>query len=202
MNPPVTPRPLGLPPGSVRGMLSLMIMAMAWLLLMLPDSSSVTMPLNLYCLLPLVLLFFFSHGKSIAESSDVTPSPLHLPGGTLRLLILGGTIAVIAYLYFNHPDRLHDRLKPTAEQLKLWPTLMGAIVGGLIVGYLFQYFPFHDHWFMQALQAWLAILTMFIMLAEVVIQAFIAPQLAQEINMANWQWLVTFLAAFYFGSRS
>ena len=80
----VPPRPLGLPPGSVRGMLSLMIMAMAWLLLLLPDSSSVTLPLNVYCLLPLVLLFFFSHGKSIADSSDPTPSPLYLPGGTLR----------------------------------------------------------------------------------------------------------------------
>ncbi len=116
--------PLGLPPGSVRGILALMIMAMGWLLLLLPDSANVTIPLNLYCLLPLVILFFFSHGKSIADANDPDPSPLYLPGGTLRLLIVAGTVAVVVYLNLHHSDRLYQRLKPSPEQLILWPTLL------------------------------------------------------------------------------
>ena len=63
-------------------------------------------PLNLYFLLSLVMVFFVSHGKSIARKGDATPSPLWLPGGTLRFVILAGTAAVFAFVLFEHPDRI------------------------------------------------------------------------------------------------
>jgi hypothetical protein len=200
---PIEPRtPLGLPPGSVRGILSLMIVGMGWLVLLLPDSANVKVPLNLYCLLPLVILFFFSHGKSIADAFDPEPSPLYLPGGTLRVIIAGGTIAVLAYLYLHHPDRLYQRLQPQSNELNQWPTLLAALGGGLLVGYLFKYMPFRNHWTFTSLQAWISMLSIFSMLAEVVIQAFIKPNITDQIDMVIWQWIVTFLASFYFGSRT
>jgi len=111
----VVPRPpLGLPPGSIRGLLAIQIAASFWMLLLAPDDKKV--PLNLYFLLSLVMVFFVAHGKSIARRAEPTPSPLWLPGGTLRFLIQAGTAAVFAFLAVKHPDRF-ERLTPKPEQL-------------------------------------------------------------------------------------
>ena len=129
--------PLGLPAGSVRGILSLFIVVELWLLLLLPDSApKVPIPINLYFLMTLVALFFVSHGKSIARASDSDPSPLYLPGWTLRVIIFAGTAAVIGYLYTNYPDRLVERLRPTEGQIAIWPHIVIAYVGGLFIGCL------------------------------------------------------------------
>src|SRR6516164_1808953 len=146
----VARHPLGLPPGSVRGVLSLLITIQFWVLLILPDSAKVPVPINLYLLMSLVIIFFVSHGKSIASRAEPTPSPLNLPGGILRLIIIGGTIALVAYLWTNHPERLTDRLKPAAEQVAFWPAKVGAYVGGFLVGFIFKILPIRNNWLFQA----------------------------------------------------
>src|SRR5262249_17199047 len=115
--------PLGLPPGSVRGLLSVIIVAELWLLLLLPRNAPqlVRVPVHLYMLLALVLLFFAAHGRSIARKADPTPSPLYLPGGTLRFIIIGGTIATVVYLFINDREQLIQRLTPAADQVQYWP---------------------------------------------------------------------------------
>src|SRR5436190_1513765 len=75
--------PLGLPPGSVRAVLALMIAGLFWLLLALPDEYPEKVPLFIYVLLGLVFLFFGSHGHTIGH--HITGhSPLYLPRGILR----------------------------------------------------------------------------------------------------------------------
>ena len=59
--------PLGLPPGSIRGLLSLQIVITFWLLLAMPEDKQKPIPMNLYFLLTMVFVFFVSHGKSIAK---------------------------------------------------------------------------------------------------------------------------------------
>jgi hypothetical protein len=194
--------PLGLPPGSVRGMLALLIVIQFWLLLMLPESSKVAIPINLYMLLTLVVLFFVSHGKSIASNSEPTPSPLYLPGGTLRLVIFGGTVAIIAYLYTNHPERLSERLQPAQGQLAFWPTIFGAYAGGFFLGYILKSLPFRNNWMFQAFTAWISIIAMVLLFAEIIIQAFILPKLDEKIDLPAWEAFVTAVTAFYFGTRS
>src|SRR5262245_46274622 len=99
----VAPRPpLGLPPGSIRGLLALQITIIFWVLLLVPNEKFVPIPLNLYFLLAVVMIFFVSHGKSIARKGEATPSPLWLPGGTLRFIILAGTAAVFAYVAIKY----------------------------------------------------------------------------------------------------
>jgi hypothetical protein len=194
--------PLGLPAGSVRGVLSLLIVVQFWLLLMLPEADKVAIPINLYLLMTLVALFFVSHGKSIASATDPTPSPLHLPGGSLRFVILGGTAAVVGYLYMNHPDRLYERLRFDPAQLSAWPGVVGAYVGGFLIGYLMRVMPFRHFWACQAFQAWLAMIAMGILLVEIIIQAFINPTLKQRFDLPVWEAIVTGITAYYFGARS
>jgi len=193
--------PLGLPPGSIRGILALQIVIILWMLMLAPDDRSIAIPLNLYFLLSLVMMFFVAHGKSIARRDEPTPSPLWLPGGTLRFIILAGTAAVFAYVGYNHPDRL-DRLTPSPDQLKNWKYYLGALAIGFVLGYGVRVLPFRHGWAFQAFQAWIAIIAMATMFLEVIFQVIINISLADRIDPVSWQTAVTGIVAFYYGSRS
>jgi hypothetical protein len=198
----VVPRPpLGLPPGSIRGILALQIVIILWMLLLAPDDRSVPVPLNLYFLLSLVMVFFVAHGKSIARRDEPTPSPLWLPGGTLRFMILAGTAAVFAYVIYAHPDRL-ERLTPHQDQLKNWKYYLGALAIGFVLGYGTRILPFRNAWAFQAFQAWIAIIAMATMFLEVIFQVIINFSLTDRIDPVSWQTAVTGIVAFYYGSRS
>lgn len=192
--------PLGLPPGSVRGILSLLIVVQFWLLLMLPDSKKIPIPINLYLLMSLVGLFFVSHGKSIGGPSY--PSPLYLPGGTLRLIIFGGTAAVVGYVYANYPGRIFERLHLDPAQVDRWPYLVGAYIGGFAVGYVLRHLPFRNYWLFQSFVAWMSILAMVMLFIEIILRAFVQATLKEHIDFTVWEAIVTAVATCYFGTRS
>jgi hypothetical protein len=192
---------LGLPPGSIRGIISLQIAVTFWLLLLVPEDNKIAMPLNLYFLLSMVLVFFVSHGKSIALRAEKTPSPLWLPGGTLRFLILGGSIALAVYLGLNHPDNL-KRLNPDPAQLPNWNAYLWSLCIGFLVGLLLRILPFRHGWAFQSFQAWIAMLAMFSLLLETILQVFVKTTLTEKLDFVGWQCGVTAIVACYFGSRS
>src|SRR5262245_39527315 len=101
----VSRHPLGLPPGSVRAMLSLMICGLFWILISLPADKNVPIPLFLYFLLSLILVFFVAHGSTIGRASGSLQSPLHLPRGTFRVFIVLGSAAAVGW-----QDRKSTRL--------------------------------------------------------------------------------------------
>lgn len=68
-----TRHPLGLPAGSVRAVLAVAIAALFWTILLLPESWNIPVPLFLYFLSIMVLLFFFGHGKSIGSPEERPP---------------------------------------------------------------------------------------------------------------------------------
>jgi hypothetical protein len=193
--------PLGLPPGSIRGLLAMQITIIFWILLLAPNENFVPIPLNLYFLLAMVMVFFVSHGKSIARRAEPTPSPLWLPGGTLRLVILAGTAAVLVYVGLNHPDRL-ARLTPNPEQLPDWKYYLTALATGFVLGYATRILPFRHAWMFQAFQAWIAIIAMAILFLHLVFEVIINFSLPNAINAVAWQTIVTGVVAFYYGSRS
>jgi len=202
----VAPRPpLGLPPGSIRGLLALQITAIFWILLLAPNEDLERVkeiPLNLYFLLAMVLVFFVAHGKSIARRAEPTPSPLWLPGGTVRFLILAGTVAVLVYTRLKHPERL-DRLTPSPDQLKEeWMYYLSAVGIGFFLGYGTRVLPFRHAWMFQAFQAWTAIIAMAVLFLHLIFEVIINFSLPNPINAVAWQTIVTGVVAFYFGSRS
>jgi len=191
--------PLGLPPGSIRGLLAIQITLIFWMLLLAPDETKI--PLNLYFLLALVMVFFVAHGKSIARRDEPTPSPLWLPGGTIRFLILAGTAAVITYIAVKHPERL-DRLTPRPEELANWKYYLGALAVGFVLGYGTRILPFRNAWVFQAFQAWIAIIAMAILFLHFVFEVIINFSLNVQIDPVAWHTIVTGITAFYYGSRS
>src|SRR5262249_25116980 len=128
--------PLGLPPGSVRAVLALMIAGLFWTVLALSATRpEVEVPLFLYFLTGLILLFFGSHGHTIGHQPNAG-HPLGLPRGSVRALILLGSAGLFAWLYQVHHDRLAEILTPKPEQLQPWPTLLMTTGGGYAVGYV------------------------------------------------------------------
>lgn len=194
--------PLGMPPGSIRGILSLLIVIQFWLLLLLPEDRKVPIPINLYLLMSLVGLFFISHGKTIASAANPTPSPLFLPGGTLRAIIFVGTGLVIAYIYYAHPERFADRLRLDPAQLTNWPYLVGAYVGGFALGWVFRHMPFRNFWLFQSFMAWLAMLAMALLFVEIILRAFIQATLKEQLDLKVWETVITAITTCYFGTRS
>ena len=192
--------PLGLPPGSIRGLLAIQITSIFWIFLLTP-SDTVRIPLNLYFLLALVMVFFVAHGKSIARKDEPTPSPLWLPGGTLRFLILAGTAAVLVYVAVRHPDRL-DRLTPHPDQLKNWKYYLSGLGIGFVLGYGTRILPFRNAWSFQAFQAWIAVIAMAILFLHIIFEVIINFSLEVPIDPIAWHTAVTAIAAFYYGSRS
>lgn len=192
--------PLGLPPGSIRGLLAIQIAVIFWILLLAP-TEDIPIPLNLYFLLAMVMVFFVAHGKSIARRAEPTPSPLWLPGGTIRFVILAGTAAVIAYVAVKDPDRLH-RLTPDPAQLSAWKYYLAAVAIGFVLGYGVRLFPFRHGWMFQAFQAWIAIIAMATLLLHMVFEVIINWSLPNPVDPVAWNTAVTGIVAFYFGSRS
>ena len=176
--------PLGMPPGSVRAILTFQIVGLFWLLLLIPDDRAVPIPMYLYFLLAMVMIFFVSHGKSIAKKGDPTPSPLWMPGGSIRFLLLAGTAAVIAYIGFNMPERF-SRLDVTAGQLAHWKNYMGALVIGFFAGFAMHLMPFRHGRAFQSFQAWIAILAMLSMVFDMILQAFIRTSAAVTRSKAS-----------------
>jgi hypothetical protein len=193
--------PLGLPAGSIRGLFCLLISATFWMLLLVPDENKVPISLNLYFLLSMVMVFFVAHGATIARKSDSQSSPFHLPSGTIRFLILGGTIGVVAYLYAKHPDHL-QRLTPNPDEIPYFRYHLASLIGGFFFGVILRVLPLRHGWMFQSFQAWLAIVALASIVIEIILQAFVRTTILQQVDLLTWQCAVTAIVACYFGTRS
>lgn len=194
--------PLGMPAGSIRSLLAIQTIIIFWMLMLIPtDERTKQIPLNTYFLLTLVMVYFVAHGKSIARRGEGTSSPLWLPGGSIRFLILAGTAAVFVFVILQHPDRLH-RLTPTPEDItNHWRYFISALGVGFVLGYGTRLLPFRNSWAFQAFQAWTAIIAMAILFLEFVLQ-ILNVSVEVPLDASAWNTAVIGIVAFYYGSRS
>jgi len=199
---PVLRHPLGLPAGSVRAVMSLTMVALFWLLLLLPPDKDGQIPLYLYFLLGLVLVFFGSHGHSIAPHGSGHRSPLGLPRGFIRGIIFLGTVAVVGWCYHSNREILLDRLTPSGDQLSQWPYLLLSLLGGFFFGWLIRLGPWRNVYWFQDIQAWASLIAMGSIGIEMVIRLFINPNMEQYFNAPLWEQILVAVVAFYFGVRS
>jgi len=205
-NPGPPPRhALGLPAGSVRALLALSVLGLLWLLVYKYHGQGTTLPVvfvYLQVLMVLILAHYFSaHGHTIGKNVSAR-SPLGLPGGSVRLLLLLGYGGMTYYLYKNQANFE----LPEKENFFL---LLALVLGGFFLGHYLTMFvrvisggtlPF---WF-QDLQAWTALLAMIALTGLLIIHMFINPNVSTELQVGSLP-LDTILAAlvgFYFGSRS
>jgi hypothetical protein len=194
--PPVVRNPLGLPAGSVRSIIALVITGSFVGHLFSPEP----IPLYIYFLLALVPPFFTAHGTTIAADPG-GPSPLHLPRGTIRVVLSLGIVGATAYfLYLNNFD--YDRLAPPTDDLKSFPIYLMALGGGLFAGFVLGKGPWRRSPAFQDIQAWLSILALLALAIELVIDVVIRPQSQLLGDRQVWNTMLLVVLSFYYASRS
>jgi hypothetical protein len=88
---------LGLPAGSVRALLAVLIFATTWGLLVFKPNQEV--PDYLRDLLFIIMGHYFAVRRRSGPAEEPGPPPLYLPRGSIRLLLIVGSIAVAALLF-------------------------------------------------------------------------------------------------------
>jgi hypothetical protein len=201
--PEVTRHPLGLPAGSVRATLAFIITGLFWTLLLIPDDKKIPIPLFMYFNTALVLLFFFAHGHSIKKSED-DRSPWGLPRGTFRFLIVAGTAAVFGVYYYVHQSLPLTKLVPQIDNPNQWINLLIAMAAGLLSGWLIGHGPWRYSAVFMDIQAWVSLIAMLGLVAEMVFLLFINPGLSDEmkVNLSMMECVLTGIVSWYFGARS
>jgi hypothetical protein len=193
--------PYGLPMGTVRGFMSLLICSFFWIFLLLPEGSNAppTAPLGHFFLLTLVFLAFASHH---APRDDIR---VDLLPWVMRILFVGGSVAVVGYTATQHPERLATRLTPDAAEIYQWPVLLGTLSAGFAVGLMSRFLLGRNNNLFQTFRGWVGIIAMLLLIAETVFQFAIRPSLSEPPSLAAmkvWESVIIGFVAAYFGTRA
>jgi hypothetical protein len=200
---------LGLPAGSIRALLALSVLGLLWLLALRPvlgkNVADVKLPLEFVYLQMLMVLilahFFTAHGGSIRAVAG-SRSPLGLPRGSVRFLLLAGYLGLAAYCWHNKLEFDDVQTRPFLLLLTLLISafflghIVTAIVRRMSGGILPAAF--------QDIQAWVALLAVIALGIVFVILVFINPSLEAEkrIESPVLEAILASLVGFYFGARS
>ncbi len=203
---------LGLPAGSIRALLALLVLAVLWLLALFANRTpgerfafEKPIPLDFiylqYVMILILAHFFAAHGNTIGRHLSPS-SPLALPSGSVRFLLLAGYIGLIVWLIYNKRE-----FERSAEGTLLLPLVL---VSGFIVGFLAtklvlatspdRQLPF---WF-QDVQAWFALLAVIGLVIITLIHLFILPNIEESLRFGTTtlETIVAAVVGFYFGARS
>ncbi len=198
---------MGLPAGSIRALLAVMIFATTWGLLVLRPDHEV--PDYLGDLLFIIMGHYFASRRRADQGSEPGPPPLWLPSGTIRLVLIAGCAAVAALLY-----RRGQLTAPSRNPGVVTLLLVGGFLLGVVMNALASWWKDRGHLRHRAFEDLRALVSM---AAAVVLVGLVwnrlfhaFPPEQADAAFARWVDLGRFgpehvLAAvvgFYFGSRS
>jgi hypothetical protein len=201
---------LGLPAGSVRAMLALGVLGLLAVLAFMAPLRHIALPMSLvYLLLMLAVLilasFWSAHGNSIGERVSAS-SPLGLPKGSVRLLLMLGYGGLAAWFYLKRDE--FAGLMGDVPVGQVFP-LLGLLLGGFFLGHILSGIMRTlgggtvPYWY-QDLQAWVALIAMIALVVLGIVHVFINPNMPAEsrITMPNMEGALAALVGLYFGARS
>jgi hypothetical protein len=202
--------PLGLPAGSVRSFLTLMIVGTVCIMILIapanPEPRNALPPFMLYLLFLIVGSFFSAHGSTISAEPD-EPSPFHLPRGVIRFAVVAALAATIIWKLMHEPEAFAKLVDITADRLKREPFLPLYVLGGFFAGILFhallgrhliKYTSYQD------LLAWVAIVAQTLMVIAILLIGVINFSLQEHapLEPATFEAILGGIVAFYFAARS
>ena len=194
---------LGLPAGSVRALLAFMLLAAMWALAWATPRTEmipVTYVYLQYVMLLVLAHYFGSHGNTIGKHVS-RRSPLGLPSGTVRFLLLAGYLGLVGWLLYSR----REFEMPPSGSLFLPLILVSGFFAGFVVTKLVQAVSGGQvpYWF-QDIQAWVALLGMIGLTVIVMVRVFVNPNIGQELQipLTSVETGVAAVVGFYFGARS
>jgi hypothetical protein len=192
--------PFGLPLGSVRGMFSVLICSFFWLTLLWPGEQPIRALLGHFFMLGLVVMAFAS-APVIADRERETSA--FLPW-ILRLIFVGGSVAVVAYAALNDPNQLQRRLTPDpAEVSDWWVPFLATLSGGFGFGLLLRFVLGRTNHIFETLRAWLSVVGMVMLSIELAMFIAFASADNKPLEFLHyWQCIEMVVVSAYFGSRA
>jgi len=200
---------LGLPAGSVRALLALMILGLLWAVALLsrPVAGHEIPELFLYLqyLLLLVLASFFAaHGSTIGAAYVGGHNPLGLPRGSVRVILFLGLVGLVVWLFLNHYNFQEERKLPVFLPL--------ILLGGYFLGHIISAMVCSisgngpvPPWY-QDIQAWVALIAMLLLSALFLVHFIQVIDQSLPDNMKQTGPLLPAIlggvVGFYFGARS
>ncbi|MGF1578176.1 MAG: hypothetical protein ACFCD0_02310 [Gemmataceae bacterium] len=197
--------PLGLPAGSIRSLLSLMIVGLVSIIIAVPADYAESIPPYLVYLLFLMLgSFFAAHGTSIARGQE--KGPLGLPHGSIRLVLFVVLIGVIVWKLISSADGWERQFANTIEAMSHQPYMIFAVLGGFFVGIIIKTLVGRDSQSVayQDIMAWISLVAMGCLVLSYVIELLVNPSLQthNRLEMPKTYGGFAAIIAFYFGARS
>jgi hypothetical protein len=202
--------PLGLPQGSVRAVLILMIMGTIWTLLAMPGDREIRVPIYLYYLLFLTTGSYFAARSRSAVTAPHESPPLYLPRGTIRGLIVIGFIGILGYAIFQDPTGFFSRpLLSNDDKQHATLLLPVAMIGGFLLGVIVSCVSSKmlagptgmPAWY-QDVQAWVSLLAVLGLGAQVILELVVFPSMTAPPSLPQLQLVLSAIIAFYFGARA
>jgi hypothetical protein len=210
-NPPPASQPvyqrqaLGLPAGSIRAILALGVLGLLWLFVWQYNEQQ-RPPLEFiyleYLMLLILASYFTAHGKTIGTQVS-RRSPLGLPSGVVRVVLIAGYLGLAAYMWYYNRYQFDQEI--TAQPLVLVPLLLlctfflGHICTGIVRWVSGAVLPPAY----QDIQAWLALLALLLMAGLAMFHLFIRPTLTTPYDVpVAVEATLAAIVGFYFGARS
>ncbi len=196
---------LKLPAGSVRAIHVIGIVGLVCGIILIPGGRTIP-PYLIYLLFIMIGHFFAAHGVTIATRDDPAPSPLYLPGGVVRLLIVIALVGCVGWKLYSAHDALVAQFRKSLDELGDQPILPLVIMGGFFLGILVRivtrrFAPgpaFHD------LEAWVSLIALLAIFVAGMIHLVVDPsgKWEERLYLPMWESFVGGVVAFYFGERS
>lgn len=191
---------LGMPAGSVRAILTLIVVAMICAILLLPGEKPIPAYL-IHLLYMMVGHYFATRGHSRSQGAG---HPLYLPPGCVRLIIIVTLALTIGWRFTNDRAGLEAQLTASVESFRAQPLLPMIVLGGFFAGALVRMVLGRyerSAWFLS-FEAWIALISVLLMCVAVLIHLVIDPNLSERLHLPDWEAFLAAVVAFYFGERS
>ena len=194
---------LRLPAGSVRAIHVLGIVGLVCAIILIPGNKTIP-PYLIYLLFIMLGHYFAAHGVTIARRDEPAPSPLYLPGGTVRVLIMLALAGCIGWKVYDNQSALMQQFVKSLEDLQTQPFLPLAILGGFFAGVIVRSVVGRDNpsaaW--QDIEAWFSLIALIGLAIAALIHLVIDPSTETTLMIPTWDAFLGGVVAFYFCERS
>jgi hypothetical protein len=197
---------LNLPAGSIRATHVLGVVALICAIMLVPAQGGEPVaipPYLIYLLFILLGHFFAAHGVTIASRDDPAASPLYLPGGMVRALVVLALAGTIGWKLYSDEPGLIAQYEKSLDELKTQPYMPLVILGGFLVGVMVRVVVGREApraW--QDFEAWVSVIALVGLGIAALNHLVIQTTVSVPFGMPMWESILGGIIAFYFGARS
>jgi hypothetical protein len=190
---------LGMPAGSVRSILALLVVLLVCGVMLVPGRKELLPPYLLYLMFLILGHFFAALGHHDPEQH----APLSIPRTLVRLAIIGALGATITWKLYHDPDDLKDKWMASLAQVQEQWFMPLLLMGGFFVGIIMRMFVGRNPKPMaQDFEAWVALIAVIGLFIMALVHLVISPSTGEPVSLPKFEGFLAAVIDFYFGARS